>query len=188
MQNSYVLGEDAEPPSTDARSSDSKGYRSSNNPNVHESLHGRNLFSQTNPFKKSRIVRNYSLPSCFLPTVLISAELNGRFAERSGMLDEDDEYPPSVSYKIESRSPGYLKYFWITNRDRLYRFSRMKRIHSICGIRRNLLPVNEPKNIRALSLRAELSPCASFLRSVSYVSWFRSVPTCRLAPPGRNLC
>jgi len=188
MQNSYVLGEDAEPPSTNSRSSDSKGYRSSNNPNVHESLHGRNPFFQTNPFKKSRIVRNYSLPSCFLPTVFISAELNGRFAERSGMLDEDDEYPPSVSHKIESRSRGHLEYFRITNRGRFYCFSPIKRMHSICGIGRDLLPVNEPRNVRALSPRAELLPGASFLRSVSHVSWFRSVPTGRLAPPGRNLC
>lgn len=186
QQNSYTFNEDGEPPSTCSRSLDSKGYRLSQITIGHDPVCGRNHSFKTNPFKEKQEKRNYSLSSCSVPTVLKTTEYNGSFGEHSGLIDEDDEYPPSALCGIESQIRGILEYCRITKRGCSHLTSNAEKIHSIYEKRRALSLNNEPKIARAVSLRStlELRASAYFHRSLSYFSRFRSVPSGRLAPPG----
>jgi hypothetical protein len=186
QQNIYTLNEDGEPPSTCSQSFDFKGYRSSQITTGHDPVCGRNHSFKTNPFKEKQEKRNYSLSSCSVPTVLRTAEYNGRFGEHPGLMDEDDEYPPSGLYGIESQIRGILEYCRITKRGCSHLTSNAEKIHSIYEKRRTLSLTNEQKIARAVSLRSalEIRASAYFHRSLSYVSRFRSVPSGRLAPPG----
>ncbi len=188
MQNNHTLSEDVEPPSTDSRRSESKGYRASKIPIAHEVLHGRNLIFKTYPLKKNRLERKDSLSSCFVPTISKSAELNGQFGERPGLFDEDDEYPPSASSATESPRRGLLEHHRIAGQDHPYLFSRAGGIYSVLGTRRNPSLTFEPRAARAASVCTAVHSLAFFLPSVSYVSRFRSVPSGRLAPPGIASC
>jgi hypothetical protein len=188
MQNSHTLSEDVEPPSTDSRRSDSKGYCASRIPVAHEVLHGRNLIFKIHPLKKNRLERKHSLSSCFVPTISRPADFSGQLGERLGLFDEDDEYPPSASSGIGTPKRGLQSCHRIVKRDHRYRFSGVEELYSGSKARHNLSIASEPKSAKAVSLCATVRPLAFFLPSESYVSRFRSVPSGRLAPPGIFSC
>jgi hypothetical protein len=184
MQNNHPLCEDIEPPSTGSRRSDIKGYRSSRSPVAHDSIHGRNLIFKTYRFKKNRLEAVHSLSSIFAPFFCRSAEIGGQFGERIGLFDEDDEYPPSASRGIRpdsSRLPWHVElqaspaggismpsFKWDT--------PHHKDVLDISGCWKSSVP-GQPRD-------AGFCPFAAHLRRPSFVSWFRCVPSGRLAPPG----
>jgi hypothetical protein len=188
MQNSYTLSEDVEPPSTDSRRSESKGYRTSRIPVAHEVLHGRNLIFKINPLKKNRLERKHSLSSCFVSAISKPADFGGQLGERLGLFDEDDEYPPSASGGIGTPRRGLLKCHRNAERYHRYRLSHVEKVYSDSKSGHNLSIANELRSAKAVSLCTVAHPLTFFLPSESYVSRFRSVPSGRLAPPGIISC
>jgi hypothetical protein len=188
MQNNHTLSEDVEPPSTDSRKSDSKGYRASRIPNAHEVLHGRNLVFKIHPLKKNRLERKHSLSSRFVPIISGPADFSGQLGERLGLFDEDDEYPPSAPSEVGTSKRSLQGCRRIAKRGYRYRFSGVEELYSGSGKGHNLSIANEPRSAKAVSLCTVVRPLAFFLPSESYVSRFRSVPSGRLAPPGTISC
>jgi hypothetical protein len=191
MHNIHPISEDVEPPSTDGRRSDVKGYRASKTPVAHESIHGRNFIFKTYPFKKSRLEIGHSLSSCFAPFIYRAAENNSQFGERAGLFDEDDEYPPSAFSIIKSRIyslSGNVKTRTSLNEATGISVTLRKADTRLQRHAQNL-PTKATK-ISALgeALSGAVCSLAFLFGCPSFVSWFRSVPIGRLAPPGFVVC
>ncbi len=187
MQNHHPISEDVEPPSTGGRRSDLKGCRASKSPVAHDPVHGPNFILKTYRFKKSHLKTEHSLSSRFAPFMYRAAEINSQLADRTGLFEEDDEYPPSASHRPELRDPrlpGNIelrKCLGKTSGISLY----FKKADTALRKYTNNLPSGStekaipghPQDVgrRLLSLR---------FRCPSFVSWFRCVPSGRLSPPG----
>jgi hypothetical protein len=187
MQNHHTISEDVEPPSTGGRKSDHKGCRASKSPVAHDPVHGPNSILKTYRFKKNHLKTEHSLSSRFAPFMYRAAEINSQLADCTGLFEEDDEYPPSASHRAEFRDPrlsGNIelrKYLSKTSGISIY----FKKADAALRKYAKYLPFGSAKKAipgysrdvggRSFSLR---------LRCPSFVSWFRCVPSGRLAPPG----
>jgi len=184
MQISHTLSEDVEPPSTDSLNSDPKGYHVSKSLIVHDSVHGRNSILKTHPLRKKQLKGNNSLSSFFAPFNSKAGESDGQFGDRFGSFDEDDDRPPSA---LSRRDLGVfdLSGSWRTaDGDHRYPpfFTNNQYIVNCSG------PCLWANNSPRAGRKGLLSGTAPFFTPlagpVSYLSWFRSVPIGRLAPPG----
>jgi len=187
MQNHHPISEDVEPPSTGGRRSDLKGCRTSKIPVAHDPVHGRNFFLKTYRFKKNHLETENPLSSRFAPFIYRTAEINSQLADRTGLFEEDDEYPPSASHSAEFRAtrlPGHIEL-----RKNPGRTSGISRYFSIAdtGPRKRKGNLPSGSTMWAIPGRSQDNggrPSTFCLHSPSFVSWFRCVPTGRLSPPG----
>jgi hypothetical protein len=187
MQNHHPISEDVEPPSTGGRRSDLKGCRTSKSTVAHDPIHGRGFILKTYRFKKNRIETENPLSSRFAPFIYRTAEINSQLADRAGLFEEDDEYPPSAYHGAEFRSTRLSGN--IELREYLGNTSGIPLYFSIA----DSVPWKHTGNLPSGSA-ARAIPCHSQddggrpstfrLHSPSFVSWFRCVPTGRLSPPG----
>ena len=71
----------------------------------------RNFILKTYRFKKNHLKTEHSLSSRFAPFMYRAAEINSQLADRTGLFEEDDEYPPSASHRRRiPRPPTFGEY------------------------------------------------------------------------------
>ena len=187
MQNNHPISEDVEPPSTGGRRSDVKGYCASKGPVSHDPIHGRNFILKTYRFKKNRLETENPLSSRFAPFMFRAAKINSQLVNRTDLFEEDDESPPSASHKAESRNPrlsGHIELRTYLTKTSGISLNFKK---TDTGLRKYTgnLPFGSAKGaIPGHPQDAGVRSFAFRLRCPSFVSWFRCVPSGRLAPPG----
>lgn len=191
MQNNHPISEDIEPPPTGGQRPDTKGYRTSRIPLAHDAVHGRNLILKSCLLKKYRLETGYSSSSRFVPSICGAAAIDSQLGEYAGTFDEDDEYPPSALCSAESRKPAYPDY--LISRMSLTWGSSEFRFARDIGTRFTELNQSQPDSGRkriASLLPPYMRVQTSTFRPgyVSFVSWYRCVPSGRLSPPGIAAC
>jgi hypothetical protein len=187
MQNHHPISEDVEPPSTGGRRSDLKGCRTSKSTVAHDPIHGRNFILKTYRFKKNRLETENPLSSRFAPFIYRTAEINSQLGDRTGLFEEDDEYPPSASHSAEFQATRLSVH--IELRKYLGKTSGISLYFGTAGTGSRKHAGNLPSGSRMWAIPSHSQddggrPSTLRLHSPSFVSWFRCVPTGRLSPPG----